>query len=1361
MFIRIKTGILLLYLSQVLWNGVAMAQNVIPTVNPNQKIGVRPYEMVWAHRKESSPPTVTFENLQGWTMQVSGGAVATFEPSLAQTLYGRPVGELRYHGDGESGSNAQILLTPPQSISIPDDADAVNMWIYGNRWTFGSAFPDSPSLESTPSVSVTLLIRDANGQSASVPIAHIDWPQWFLLHALVPKTLKRPLQFTGMEIHGGWQSEWRDIYFDSIKFYHQQFAPLHFPPLPKRNLTLFPGQSPGANTGEGKLPFPTREQTILPVNLTQKYHNDVKQTALNRYVFVYKGKDCTVSYEFNAVKYFTGLVAYVNGKYLGDLMDGGAVRLQGNDNPAVQLKFSHIKKGIVTAEYTDGTTLILRIWRKSLVMDVRNPTRRATALEYGALSGLTDPRVLYIPFLTYGGGNDPGVLLSKAGGEWVYTSIWPDWYRSNGSQLSAANYVNGKIARINGAVTYTPLTNGVLNPMYERLFITVSPSLEETLPTIANPVGLHAKLAVNRLWQESWGPDNYVSEEKRSAMLRAYGIKRLIQCNHEITWRDHGESFTLRTHAAPIRGGAQIVDGEPVVGGGDKTLEQYVAHQKSLGWLSGLYSNYSDYAPINRHWTPDKVILNPDGTWEGAWYRCWALKPLAAVQFDAEIAPRIEKRYRSDSAYTDVMTAVPPWGRTDYDPRVPGAGTFAQTFYAYGQLLRNDSRVYHGPIFSEGTYQCFYAGLPDGNYGHTYNNRPLATEPLLPVFDLDQIHTKECDIGVSWTTSYCDAIPNWQAPQNIDTAIDRFILTTMAYGHIGWLVEEQYGIERTCRSYYMLQQVQARYGLKKPLRIAYWDGSKLVGVSKAVEEGLPGSRRQLYIEYPGGLRLWLNDSPIDDWKVRIGKQIRILPPAGWAVFQPYGERGPLISFSALHDGYKADYLLSNAYIYQDGRGRWYETSDAGSNGALAIEKMNRNTLAITHISGTGDFMIARPYDMKGVALECKTYDVNGQRLQDAKFKDSGERTWITPVPNALKYVLRFSGKIAWSIHPEHADAIPGAKVRLMMTHGKTAKWRCSEGAIYDGELVIPSNAKIGEWIDIQAKSGGDLRTTRVLICSPVRWEWSYKANPEGTLLTLMPKWRLAGLANVRMKVALTASDGWRVSPASYSLNSSNPPRKLQFMVYSSLATGVKGRLLVSLEGLPQTIRKDFQLVREYQKTEVRNLTNIPYSWGICLRGGQEEPNEGNSGAIFDPGEDLSVGGVVKRGIFMHPPYAKGVGYTWAISNPIQLPPDPCEFHCYAGIRDGGDPSDGVWFTVYVITVKDRRVKVGEITAVQHEWKEFQADLSPFAGKKIRIMLKGDVGPNNNSTADWGSWGEPEIRLSKPFVETIIVRSNAE
>jgi len=172
------------------------------------------------------------------------------------------------------------------------------------------------------------------------------------------------------------------------------------------------------------------------------------------------------------------------------------------------------------------------------------------------------------------------------------------------------------------------------------------------------------------LWQESWGPRDFEKEHERSRRLRAYGIEKLIQCNHEIAWRDNADSFTLRIHAAPKKGG-------------DEALKKYVERQKSLGWRSGLYTNYTDFAPVNENWDENKVQLETNREWRRAWPRCYALKPSRAVEFDARYAPLIKKTYDSDSAYTDVHTAVAPWHYCDYDARVPGAGTFAATIYAY------------------------------------------------------------------------------------------------------------------------------------------------------------------------------------------------------------------------------------------------------------------------------------------------------------------------------------------------------------------------------------------------------------------------------------------------------------------------------------------------------------------------------------------------------------------------------------------------------------------------------------------------------------------------------------------------------
>jgi hypothetical protein len=978
---EVNRRVALLFLLPILVSG----QSVLPP-DANEPSGERPYEMVWANRLEPAAPTIRFDGLESWKLAVEGGAEATLQSTRAQNVWNRPVVRLRYRGEGKADTKPRVLLFPPKAVELPNGADAVDLWVYGNRW-------DWENPPGTPPVRIVLHLRDGEHKVHDLPVDNVRWKEWWLMHKKLPAGLRFPASLESIEVSGGWQSEWREIFFDSVRFYREDLSPLAFAARPRRNLELFAGQTPGANTGPGKLPFPTRETTILPAHFGERYQNKATDLGRGRFSFEYRGKDCTVTYLLAAREDQLTLKAWVNDRLVGDLLNGASVHLAGGHTNAA-LKSASLRRGIVTAEYTDGTTLQLQIRQKSLVLDVANATGQATELSFGRIAEVTEPRTIGVPFLTYGGGPRPCVLLARASTNHVFASIWLDWYRSNGSEPYAGESVSTNTARINGGVRYLARTDGGRNPMFERLFITVSPRFEEVLPTVPNPVGLHAKEAVDRLWQESWGPDDYERQMKRSRMLRAYGIDKLIQCNHEIAWRDGGESFTLRTRAAPKKGG-------------DAALQGYVAQQRGLGWLEGLYSNYADYAPVNEFWSPDGVQRQPDGNWRNAWPRNWAEKPLKAVEFDALLAPQIKRKFNPNSAYTDVQTAVAPWNYNDYDARVPGAGTFAQTFYAYGELLRNDSRAYDGPIFSEGTYHWLYAGLADGNYAIAYDGRPLAKEPLLPVFDLYQIHTKECDIGMGWTAQFCNGIPEWRKAENLDHAIDRFLLHTLAYGHIGWLVEEEHGIARSCRSYYMLQQVQARYGLRTPARIAYWDGARMVGVSAALTQDLPRTRRQLFVEYPGGLQLWLNDHPIQNWRLAESKSAAPelnLPPAGWAAFT---RDQKMFSFSALRGTNRVDYIRSPDYIYLDGRSRWFDATEAATDGALAIRPGGKNSLDITHISGTAPFVIRRPFKVHDACVSCEAFDVEGQRLAPSTYKDTTNETRITPMEKAVRYVLRF------------------------------------------------------------------------------------------------------------------------------------------------------------------------------------------------------------------------------------------------------------------------------------------------------------------------------------------------------------------
>jgi len=378
-----------------------------------------------------------------------------------------------------------------------------------------------------------------------------------------------------------------------------------------------------------------------------------------------------------------------------------------------------------------------------------------------------------------------------------FASVWMDWYCSNASRPYTEDKIEAKTVRLNGGVRYLPRTDGKRNGLFERVFITFSPTFEETLPTIANPPAKRGREAGTRLWQESWGPGDYEGEHERSKLLRAYGIEMLTQCNHEITWRDGGESFTFRTMAAPGKGG-------------DAALQKYVKAQRSLGWRSGLYTNYCDFAPVNEFWDVDMVMRNSSGDLVTAWPRCYSPKALFAVEMDRKLAPTIQRKYNTNAAYTDVHTSVAPWDRTDYDSRVPGAGTFASTFYAYGELLLHDQDVYDGHCWSEVNHQWLYAGLCTGNYGLTYSDLRLWEYPYLPHFDLLKMHRLSVDMGVPWTDRFFTGKKGWKRQENVESSIDQFIAATIAYGHIGWLVEERYGIHQTCRSYYMLQQLQSR-----------------------------------------------------------------------------------------------------------------------------------------------------------------------------------------------------------------------------------------------------------------------------------------------------------------------------------------------------------------------------------------------------------------------------------------------------------------------------------------------------------------------------------------------------------------------
>lgn len=906
----------------------AQPGKVVPAVNeiePWQQVGQQPYELTWTQREQHPETLIDFEDLTGWTLELYGGASGELRRSREQQMWGQYVAKFLYSGKGD---DSRIVARPPQPVPIPGRFDSIEMWGYGNRW----AWVRDPS---TPAADVSILIRDARSREFKVQITDIRWKQWWLIHRRVaPETLKEivwPASFSGIEISKIQHAEPRYFYCDSLAFYTEKLPPLALKKQPKRNLKPYRGQIPGLNTGEGTLPFPTREETILPANFEKEFKVTVRRPETGRFELAYEGKDARIVYEYRPrTGELAELIVSVDGGAPFRPMEGGGVRFSDTAEDQVsrgELVAASLEDGVVTARFRHGARLVdheLRLWQKSLVLDVWCDGGDAVELKFGRVAGVRNLRPLIVPYLTYGSTN-PRVLLSGEPSRPVFTSVWFDWYRSNASEPYAAKEpaVSADAAEINGGMRYIAKTDGLRNNLYERIFLTNSPVYEEVLPTIANPPSLRQQEGKQVIWTVT-APSTFESDHLRCRRIRSYGLDKIMQHSHEVTWRDEGDSFTMRLRASPQKGG-------------DAKLRWYIQAQNNLGWLQGTYSNYTDFAPVNTNWSPDHVQREPSGEWRRAWPRNYALKPAKAVEFDEYYAKRIKEKYGIRMSYTDVHTAVAPWRYCDFDARVPGAGTFAATFYAYGQLLLNDQRVY-GPTQSEATYQWLYAGLESGSYGWVYTPVNLLTHPLDVSFRLLKIHPLEADYGMGYTYYYLSQLDEkWKESPKKREYVDLFLATTIGYGNMGWLVndwglDDEFGVEAMARSYYMMQQLQQQYAFVTPRRIEYASGGRMVSVSEAHATGAIAASR-LHVEYENGTHVWVNRGTEGPWTVRDpgGRPIE-LPVNGWLVANP---RTGFYEFSALVGGRRIDYVKASEYEFLDGRGAWTEHGRLGAKGSVA------------------------------------------------------------------------------------------------------------------------------------------------------------------------------------------------------------------------------------------------------------------------------------------------------------------------------------------------------------------------------------------------------------------------------------------
>jgi hypothetical protein len=405
-----------------------------------------------------------------------------------------------------------------------------------------------------------------------------------------------------------------------------------------------------------------------------------------------------------------------------------------------------------------------------------------------------------------------------------------------------------------------------------------------------------------------------MTHEDRLRIPRLYrnlGMEHVAVRYHEGVWRDGGESFTFRTNASPTQGG-------------DDALRDMVTQVKSLGWLCGLYTNYTDFSPVNPSWDENWLRLDENGNWAPSWFAAYSVKPMIAWQEQMNYAPEIHQKYGTNHCYCDVHTAVPPFHRVDYDARVPGAATFLQTFNTYGQILLRERQAHKGPVYSEGGNHWWYAGLVDGNYANAFPS--LGEQPLFVDFDLLKIHPLEMDAG---NVSYVFETDMNKAKNHTPL--------TLAYGHICQLTP--YNEFESMKRYYLVQPLQSYYAMETISKIEYWNGNEFLDTSKALVSGA-NLKRQIKVQYVTGLNVWVNTGQ-EDWPINIEGHRYILPTNG---FYAVAADGRVVSYSVLkitddqEEPAQVDFARGPDSIYFDTRGAFVDLGDIAGQGSVALKK---------------------------------------------------------------------------------------------------------------------------------------------------------------------------------------------------------------------------------------------------------------------------------------------------------------------------------------------------------------------------------------------------------------------------------------
>lgn len=887
--------------------GTRPANAAKPKFRLNPEWNRRPFEIISGELSKPHCPTLLhMEQLDPARCRIAGNAV--FSLTSEAVTWRNQAGRLDIP---EGGGTYSVFFPAP--VKVTDKADGFELWTKGPKSVYVQKF----YVEYTDAAGKTGRVQLFGGSNR---LFGNVW--WQPAAGKLAGGTRFPLNITGLTFVLPPKTKADSIIFDTLGAF--RFEKIELP-----------------DTSKTPMPFPVTSDSILPGIPGEQYSLETKNRSRVCEWLVKSGSD-TIIYRYTPK---TGTLSDIEVVFAGKhhfrpTVNGGPIaRISGknrfpavdpvrNDSPVPREPHvvfrpgdPNIKAELLSFQFRNGRadtrwrwlkngrqlefTLSFYVKNRSLAVETSSDMPCITAFDCGVTGDTPDPRLFSMAYL-----HNRWSRIRMLVTDDYFLSVLPDWHRSNASflvesfnafDLPKSQVVDPRSARVAGGCCYIPKTDGTLNPLAERIYITVSGKAEAVLPNIPNPR--------SRFFDEM---------KQRVCTIRMYELRAPDDLSHEISfWRKmHAYGVTdlfLRYHAGQFRTpfasnrfnhsltGAQYV-------GGDQAFLTLVKEMKKLFPRVAPYEDNRIMSALSPDFRYAFIGQESNGSFSLAWDHAFKPNPSSQLLLQAGFSPKFIEKYGWNACYLDELSNSPPWAQVDFNAAAPGAGMFREVLRNYGYLILQMKEYYQGPVWSEGNAAYFYAGLMDTDYA---DSNTAGEIPLID-FKLLKFNPLENAAGFDKT--------------RIKGNVDELLANEILFGNIGML-HQRHSITQArkineakqriiLKSYFMIRQLQEFYCGVKPAAIEYWVNGRFVTATELLRKNLVNSGL-IRVRYENGLTVHVNRSKSDNWPVVLGGTEYLLPPFGYAAFLP----GKILVYSALVDGERVDYSRGPKYIYADGHGR--------------------------------------------------------------------------------------------------------------------------------------------------------------------------------------------------------------------------------------------------------------------------------------------------------------------------------------------------------------------------------------------------------------------------------------------------------